>query len=189
MRALGVVLTMESKLQEARPLLERALSLSKESAHGELHEGIAIALGSLAMNDYYSGYYPAAEERYTRSLAILRTIYGNDHQFNIAVVLFQLAETAGKRNDYPRAEGLVREALPIFIEAQGSDGPKPAMAHIQLGHVLFCERKYSAAKQESQWGYNLLMKQPHPESQFFEMSKKDLIEEDKHLSAGRIATR
>jgi hypothetical protein len=104
-------------------------------------------------------------------------------------VLFQLAEIAGKRSDYPRAEDLVRQALPIFVEAQGAEGPKPAMAHVQLGHVLLFEKKYSEAKQESQWGYSLLIKQPHPENEFFEMAKKDLVEENKHLSSGRIDVR
>lgn len=182
MRALGTVLTKENKLLEARPLLEHALSTA-EAVHGEWHEGVGTALSSLAVNEYYSGEYAAAEQHYNQALAVFRKIYGGDHNPNVATVLFRLAEAAGREAVYDRAEGLGRQALAIFVEVQGPEGTKTAMAHTQLGHCLRYEKKYLEARQESQLGYAVLVKQPGPQGEFFEMAKNDLAEEDRLLSS------
>jgi tetratricopeptide (TPR) repeat protein len=176
MRALGTVLTKENKLEEARPLLEHALSVA-EATNGEVHEGVATAAASLGVNEYYSGNYGAAAQHYKRSLAIFRRIYGSDHSNNVATLLCRLAEIAGKEKDNPGAEALVRQALAIFLEVQGPTGNKTAMAHVELGHFLLCEQRYSEAKQESAAGYGTLVKPNDDSGEFLEMAKKDLAEE------------
>jgi hypothetical protein len=104
----------------------------------------------------------------------------------VALVLFRLAEVAGKERDYSRAEGLSRQALAVFVEVQGPEGVKTAMAHTQLGHILWYEKKYAEARQESQLGFRLLVNQPSPASELLEMTKKDLAEEDKILSSNLL---
>lgn len=176
MRALGSVLTRENKLKEGRPLLESAFSLAK--APGELREGVGSTAASLGLNEYYSGEYAAAERHYNLALAIFRKIYGGDHSPNVASLLFRLAEVTGKQNDYSRAEGLARQALAIYVEVQGPEGIRTAMAHAQLGDVLRNEKRYAEARQESQLGYAALLQQPEPRGEFFEMAKKKLVEEN-----------
>ena len=80
---------MENKLDEARPLLERALALTE--ARGNFNDGLAIALEFLAFNEYYFADYAAAEQHGDRSLALMRKIYGTDHHFNVVVTLSLLA--------------------------------------------------------------------------------------------------
>jgi tetratricopeptide (TPR) repeat protein len=185
MRALGTVLAKENKCEEARPLLERALSIA-QATYGELSDGVAVAIASLAMNDYCSSNWEIADQHYSRSLEIFRKVYGGDHHPNVALVLFRLAEVAGKERDYSRAEGLSRQALAVFVEVQGPEGVKTAMAHTQLGHILWYEKKYAEARQESQLGFRLLVNQPSPASELLEMTKKDLAEEDKILSSNLL---
>ncbi len=173
-RALGVILTEENKLQEARPFLEKALALEKK---GEGPEGIAVATGSLAMNEFASGEFAAAERDYNLSLAIFRKVYGTDDNPNVASLLFHLSEVAYKQRSYAGAETLARQALSIFLRVQGPSGPKTAQSHVQLGHCLLLQKRYVEASQESQLGYTLLLKQPGLPSQFLQLAIKDIAQE------------
>jgi tetratricopeptide (TPR) repeat protein len=179
MRALGVVLTSERKLQEAKPLLQRAFAFQKQQ---EDPEGLAVAEGSLALNDLESGELAAAEQLYNSSLAIFHKIYATDNNFNIGLTLLHLSEVASQQHDYSLAEARARQALSIFSNVQGPNGSKTALAHVQLGHSLLPQDKYSEAKRESQLGYNLLLKQPGLPSESLNVAKKDMADDDQNLT-------
>ena len=178
MRTLGSVLTAENKLAEAKPLLDHALS---ELAQGNFHEGVATASRDLGTWAYQSGDYSAAEQYYGRSLAIFQEIYG-DRDVHVAWMALRLGCVAIKKKNYPRAEALIRHALAIDLETQGPQRTSTGLAHITLGHLLLCEKRFAAARQESQLGYDIAFKESLPEGEFFNMAKKDLAEEDVGLS-------
>ena len=180
MRALGVVLTREKKLQEARPILERALVLQKE---GQDPEGVFVATSSLAENELASGEVAAAETHFNWSLAAARKLYGGDNSLNVGTSLFYLSEVAFEQHNYGLAEDRARQALSILLNVQGRDGSRTALAHVQLGHCLLPQKNYPEAKRESQLGYNMLMKQPGLPSKFLQMAAKDMVEEERNLSS------
>jgi hypothetical protein len=113
----------------------------------------------------------------------MRKIYGTDHHFNAAGIEALLASVANKQKDNARAELLIRQALSTFLDIQGPAGAKTAMAHVQLGHILLCEKKYAEAARESETGYGILLKQPVAQGEFFNMAKEDLAAENAGIGA------
>jgi tetratricopeptide (TPR) repeat protein len=86
-------------------------TLNPESEH------VASDLNDLAGVERLSGDYAAAERNYTEALRIVKQI--NYHE-GVATCTGNLAENALDREDWPAAERLSREALPL-AEAHAPD--------------------------------------------------------------------
>ncbi len=93
-----------SAIASFRQALKLCWSLSAESAD------VACALNDLACVERVSGDFDAAELNYREGLRVAHVINGAD---GVATFTGQLAELALARKDWPGAETLAREALPL----------------------------------------------------------------------------
>jgi len=71
---------------------------------------VAIALNALAEAERYSGDLAAAERDYREALRVVRAV---GHAEGVATYTGNLASLALDRKDWPRAEALARESLPL----------------------------------------------------------------------------
>jgi tetratricopeptide (TPR) repeat protein len=106
LRGLGHTLKKDypAAITACREVLELDRSLSAES------KDVAIDLNTLAEVEQLSGDYAAAERDYREALRVARVV---GHAETVAGTTGNLAGLALDRRDWPRAETLAREALPL----------------------------------------------------------------------------
>jgi tetratricopeptide (TPR) repeat protein len=130
----SVYLRARGQPGEARPLAERALTLSQQEfgpddpTVGDRHDELGRALRE-------TGDYQAARQHLEQALAIHQTAYGPDDRRvatfhnELGLVLGDLGDLAGARTHYERA-------LAITQATVGPDHPGMATVRANLGHVL-----------------------------------------------------
>jgi tetratricopeptide (TPR) repeat protein len=123
------------QLDQARPLLERALSIV-EAAHGPNHPKVATSLSNLATILRELELLPEAKLLLERALSIDEATHGPDHPRvatrlnNLAMVLRHTEEQPGK------VKALLERALAIDESAHGPNHPKVAIRLSNLATVL-----------------------------------------------------
>ncbi|MDX1545484.1 MAG: serine/threonine-protein kinase [Rhodothermales bacterium] len=119
LHVMGVVYRQLGLLDEARPLLERALTM-RRAALGERHEDVAQSLYDLAWLLDEQGEYDEARLLHQQALELRLALLGPDHpdvaqsRSDYGIALFRLG-------DYDGAEAQWREALSIQRERLGEE--------------------------------------------------------------------
>jgi tetratricopeptide (TPR) repeat protein len=109
-------LRVHARLEQARPLAERALAIT-ETAHGPDHPDVGARLNNLALILRDLGEPAQARPLAERALAITETAHGPDHPNvgidlnNLALILRDLGETEQARSLEERASAVRRPAL------------------------------------------------------------------------------
>ena len=114
-----------------REALELWRSLSAESVD------VAIGLNALAAAEHESGELPAAEEHYREAQRVARAV---GYAEGVATYTGNLSALALQREDWPAAETLAREALPLAEvvhrqELVAFDNLRLAQALVRQGHA------------------------------------------------------
>ncbi|MDX2000583.1 MAG: tetratricopeptide repeat protein [Thermoanaerobaculia bacterium] len=132
---LAVLLETAGKLEEAKALLDAALTEAAVLFRDEPHPYQAIALGNQARVVALLGDPVAAEAIGNESLALLTKAYGPAHT-RVAASLASLGELALVAGDLTKAEGRFREALGLLARLGEADSTAAAVAESNLAQVL-----------------------------------------------------
>jgi serine/threonine-protein kinase len=127
----------------------------------------------VALNE---GKYDAAEQYFERMADIYRTEYGEQH-YLYATALSNLASVYTAQQQWPRAEKLYRQAIPIYVQSQSPTHINTGIARIKLGRTLLRQHRYAEAEAESHAGYDILATQMDPKVSWLMNARKDLAEE------------
>lgn len=139
LRAIGRASIGLRQLDEAEPLLERALAYYRANDPDSLE--LAASLEQMAWLRFLSSDYAAAEEHFREALELRRRLLGRDSP-QVAATLNSLGMVLGERlqsTDARRSaeiEDLHREALAIFEKAEGPDGLGVAYCHFRLAKLM-----------------------------------------------------
>jgi tetratricopeptide (TPR) repeat protein len=141
---LSILLRDTNRLDEAEPLMWRALAID-EASLDKHHPGVAINLSNLGqwLKDtsnpaelvQYTNRLAEAERLMRRALAIDQARLGKDHP-NVAIRLSNLALLMGDTNRLIKAERLMHRALAIDKATFGKDHPNVAEDLGNLGYLL-----------------------------------------------------
>ena len=132
--AAGRYLLKQSRLLEARPILERALSLARR-LFGDRHPRVSDAANNLARVVQRLGDHEAAAQHYELALAIDQQSYGQA-DVRVAAVSNNYATCLMAGRDFANAAVHFEYALNVYQERYGSDHPKVAGVLNNLGCAL-----------------------------------------------------
>jgi len=124
MNNLGQLLDAKARLDEAEPLMRRALAIDEKSL-GPEHPNVATDLNNLAQLLQATNRLDEAEPLMQRALAIDENSLGPEHP-QVAVTLSNLAVLLKATNRLVEAEPLTRRALAISEKSFGSEHPDVA---------------------------------------------------------------
>ncbi len=131
---LALLYQEQGRLDDALPMLSRALVLEERSAGAE-HPDVATALSLLAGLQIRRGQYAEAEAHYRRSLAIDLAALGERHPA-VAATTGNLGVSLALQRRFAEAEPLLREALLRHERSAGAASADVAQAARNLGVVL-----------------------------------------------------
>lgn len=109
MVALGTILEVRGKYDEAGNVLESALKLQPQNA--DATSATALNLEELANVHFYKGQYDQAEALNHQAFDIYRRLFGEEHPA-IAQILNNLGSIANSRGNYAASEAYYRQAWP-----------------------------------------------------------------------------
>ncbi len=132
--ATGRYLLKQSRLLEARPILERALALAKR-LFGDGHPRVSDAVNNLARVLQRLGDYAAAADHFDQALSIDRQAYGAADP-RVAAVSNNFATCLLATGDFANAAVHFEHALAVYEEQYGPDHPKVASVLNNLGCAL-----------------------------------------------------
>jgi serine/threonine-protein kinase len=162
----------DTKYSEAKDLLRGALVI-QERTYGSESSKVAYVLDSLGAAAQYGLDYKGAETDFQQEEAIYKSIYSaSDYRYAIAMA--NLASTYLKESRYSEAEALFRQAVQINSAALGPDNINTAIAQIKLGRALLREERYGEAEPHTRAGFDALIKQTSPNTDFIQGASKDL---------------
>jgi tetratricopeptide (TPR) repeat protein len=121
---LGFLYYEQGRYLEAEPLLQKALTLTKQLL-GSDHPDVATGLNNLALLYRSQGRYSEAEPLYLQSLKSYQNRLGIDHP-DVAISLNNLAVLYGCQGRYTEAELLLVQSLNIGERQLGADHPSIA---------------------------------------------------------------
>jgi serine/threonine-protein kinase len=81
------------------------------------------------------------------------------------------------REEWPRAEKVYRQVIPIFTESQSANHINTGVARIKLGRTLLRQNRFAEAEAETRPGYEILVKQMDLKVSWLVNARKDLAEE------------
>ncbi len=131
---LGRYLLERGRLKEAKPLLDRALSIG-ERVLGLDHPAVARTMHNLGVHEIYYARYEEAQPRLQQALAIRERALGPEHP-DVASTLNVLANTYWHLGRYADAQPLYERALAIWERALGPHSPYVATGFNNLASVL-----------------------------------------------------
>lgn len=131
---LALLYQEQGRLDDALPMLARALSL-EERAAGDAHPDVATALSLLAGLQMRRGQYADAEDHYRRALAIDEAALGARHPA-VAAATGNLGAALAMQRRFAEAEPLLLQALALHARQQGADSPDARLAARNLGVLL-----------------------------------------------------
>jgi len=143
MVALGSVLEVRAKYDQAQQTLEAALKLQSQNADatGETAENLT----ELANVYFYQGQYDQSEKLNNQALAIDQRLFG-DRNPAVAQELNNLGAIEMNRGNYPVSEGYYRRALAITEAWYGSDHPETAANLTALAQPLTFDKHQQEAQ-------------------------------------------
>lgn len=154
-------LANEGKLDEARPLAERALSL-REKVLGPTHLEVAYALSLLARIHDYKGEHAQGEPLFRRAQVIAEQALGPDH-LDLAEVLNDFANLFGRKRDYAQAKPLYLRTLSIRERSLGPEHIRVAASLNNLAALYAEEGDYTQAELFDQRALSIREKRLGPE--------------------------
>lgn len=134
MNTVGMVYVNLGLLEEAEPLIERALVMRRELLDPD-HPDVAESLHSYAELLSWRGEIDRAESMFRQAVAIRRRALGAGHP-DVATSLKSLAVTLSWKDRNKEAEPYYREALAIQRQALGQRHPLVAETMADLGGVV-----------------------------------------------------
>lgn len=142
---LGRIYRKRSKYDQARPLLEQALSMARATYQGP-HPRVIEALRDLG--GFYSelSAYEKAKDFYSEMLAMQREIYGEHHP-SILVSLSLLAQLESLAGNPAEAERLHRNIVAQSRTVHDATEPAHMRSVWRLARVLYVRGKYEEAEQ------------------------------------------
>jgi serine/threonine-protein kinase len=173
MAAVGQALVYQGRYDEASGLLQEALAI-QERVFGKVHPQVAMGLNTLGLLEIRRGHLSDAEKDFTRMADINRVVY-DDRHYLVGIALLNLGTVYLEEKNSARAEQAYRDALSRFIEKLPPGHPSTAIAQVRLGHTLVLERRYKEAESHLLAGYEVLMKQPSPQTIRIQDARKDLV--------------
>jgi eukaryotic-like serine/threonine-protein kinase len=143
MVALGSVLEVRAKYNQARQVLEAALKLQPQNsdATGETAENLT----ELANVYFYQGQYDQSEKLNNQALAIDQRLFG-DRNPAVAQELNNLGAIEMNRGNYQASESYYRRALAITEGWYGSDHPETAANLTALAQPLTFDKHEQEAQ-------------------------------------------
>jgi serine/threonine protein kinase/Tfp pilus assembly protein PilF len=143
MVALGSVLEVRAKYDQAQQTLGAALKLQPQNADatGETAENLT----ELANVYFYQGQYDQSEKLNNQALAIDQRLFG-DRNPAVAQELNNLGAIEMNRGNYPASEGYYRHALAITEGWYGSDHPETAADLTALAQPLTFDKHQQEAQ-------------------------------------------
>jgi serine/threonine-protein kinase len=133
MDAIGRVYTNLGLYDDARPLLEGALS--RRRAQGEDSPEVAETMTHLGLLWHVLGDESAAEGAFRRALEIRRGALGEDHALTAESMAY-LGYALRERGDLEAAEPLIRQALLLQRRLLGDDHMEVAVTRAELAFLL-----------------------------------------------------
>jgi serine/threonine-protein kinase len=163
----------DPKYAEANSLLKQALVI-QERIYGSGSVPVAYVLNSLGAAADYGHHYPQAEDYFQRVSNIYKSAYSaSDYRY--AVALANLASIYQQEKQYTQAESLLTQAIQINTAALGATNINTAVAQIKLGRVLEHENRFREAVPHTLAGFEALIHQTSPDTDFVQGASKDLI--------------
>ena len=141
---LALLLRATNRLDEAEPLMRRALAID-ESSFGEEHPEVATDLNNLALLLQATNRLDEAEPLMRRALAIDESSFGEEHP-KVAIHLNNLASLLQATNRLDEAERLMRRALAIDESSFGEEHPKVAIRLNNLASLLQATNRLDEAE-------------------------------------------
>ncbi|MET9631737.1 FxSxx-COOH system tetratricopeptide repeat protein [Lentzea sp. NPDC006480] len=130
----AIFLQTTGRTADARPLLERALTID-ELAHGPDSVQVAAGLNNLALVMGNLGFYSDAEALYNRVLVINEALFGPTSHL-LATTLNNLGRVLSRQNRHDEARRQLERSLAIY---EAHDDPVNAAISMHgLGHALAC---------------------------------------------------
>ena len=143
MDAIGQAHVGLGRIDDAVPLLERALELRRRSPGGDPLD-LAASLEHLAHARYEQSEFEAAEALLREALALRRRADGDP--LDLAKALNQLGVAIATRTPTEEVEALHREALDIARQAEGPRGPVVAESLLLAGRLARDHGDYEQAE-------------------------------------------
>ena len=144
MLTIGNVYTSLGLYDQARPLLEEALSAREAELETE-NSDIAAALFTLGILNVRHGHRSEAEQLFRRSLEIQEKTFGQDHP-EVARSLNGLAVVLDQQGRFEEAEALHRRALEIREKTLGPEHSDVASSLTNLAALYRNQARYEDAE-------------------------------------------
>ena len=144
---LGILYKTERRFDEARPLLEEAVSLLEGlSTPGAPHPRLASALNNLGTLFEDENDFAQAEPLYRQAMALDQAMFGPDSP-RLAIRLSNLAGMYVTENRLDDAGPALREAMRIDRAAYGEDDPRIAQLFLGGARLLVGRKDWEHAHQ------------------------------------------
>ncbi|HEX7181388.1 MAG TPA: tetratricopeptide repeat protein, partial [Thermoanaerobaculia bacterium] len=144
MSDVGALLFTKALVDEAEPLMRRALAIDEKSLGAE-HPDVATRLNDLAQVLLTTNRLAEAEPLMGRALAIDEKSFGPEHP-TVAIRLNNLAQLLQVTNRLAEAEPLMRRALAIDEKSFGPEHPKVAIGLNNLAALLQTTNRFAEAE-------------------------------------------
>ena len=141
---LAQLLKATNRLEEAEPLMRRALTI-EEGSYGAEHPNVARGLNNLALLLKTTNRLEEAEPLMRRALTIDEGSYGAEHP-DVAIDLNNLAHLLQATNRLEEAEPLMRRALTIDEGSYGAEHPNVARDLNNLALLLKATNRLEEAE-------------------------------------------
>ena len=143
---LGVLLLLQGRYDEALPVLQEAVDISRRVG-GDQHPELARALENLGNVYYRKHEFDRTLELLDEVMTIRKEVLGENSP-DVARTLNNMGMVANAAGDPETAEGYLRRAVDGMERAYGPDHPDVATSHWSLAHVLWGEGKLDEAEVE-----------------------------------------
>ncbi|HEY7981114.1 MAG TPA: FxSxx-COOH system tetratricopeptide repeat protein [Candidatus Eremiobacteraceae bacterium] len=159
---------------EAKPLLERALSIG-ERALGPEHAVVALTVNTLAILSFMQGANEEAQQWHERALAIRERTLGPDHP-DVARTLNGLANTYYRRGRFVEAQPLYERALTIWEHKFGPESPEVATGLNNLAVALTNRGRFVEAMAMNERALSIRERTLGPEHPHIALSLSNIAE-------------
>jgi len=157
MQVMGEVYQSLGAFEAAAPLLERALSIRRETL-GANHPDIATSLNSLAVLRQETGAYAPADSLFRAALAIQQDQLGPDAPA-VAATMHNWGTLLHFQGQYGRADSLFQRALAVRTTQFGEADPRTASTLNEIATLRFDQDDLDGA--EALYRQTLDMRQVH----------------------------
>jgi eukaryotic-like serine/threonine-protein kinase len=168
---LAQTLTFEGRNDEAEALILRALPV-EQRVYGDNSPHVGNAMNMMGKLAQQKGNLDDAEMYFRKAADIYRSKLGDNYK--VAVAISNLGGVYSKRKDYSHAEQFFREALQNFAADLPPDNINVGIVKVKLGRALLGEHRYREAEEQSRAGYEILIKQTSPTTDFVKGAREDL---------------